>query len=319
MMSSNVNKYSETVSSKNVENALTIGFIGCGTIASAIATGLAVQETIPLISIIVSKRSISKSLALRERFPLKVEVESDNQQIVDLSDILFLTMLPEQATEILQGLKFSSKIVIISLVSTSKICFLSNDTRLPINQIFKMICLPAVAYSEGMCILQPDPSTRTADNSVNKKIQVLLPLLDTLGGVVTAADDVEMAAMMVPTALMGSFYGILQNNRDWLTRRHNLPQEKATFLVSKMYNSMMLDIMRRLATSTIADTNDTGTLFDVLISEQTPGGLNEQVLGNLQRLGVFEAYDAVQNAVVCRIQGTSDGTLTNQETCKDKD
>ena len=86
-----------------------VGFIGCGTIAAAIATGLATVEGEPLVeSLSISRRSKAKSEALKARFPDLVTVYDDNQDILDQADIIFITVLPQQASEILQSLKFDT-------------------------------------------------------------------------------------------------------------------------------------------------------------------------------------------------------------------
>jgi prophage DNA circulation protein len=99
-----------------------VGFLGCGTIASAIATGLATQTNLTIASIAVTKRSESKSSALLEEFPSLVSIHEDNQEILDKSDIIFVCLLPQQTSEALQALSFDdSRHEIISLVvSTSQ-------------------------------------------------------------------------------------------------------------------------------------------------------------------------------------------------------
>ena len=49
--------------------------------------------------------------------------------------------------------------------------------------------------------------------------------------------------------------------------------------------------------------------YEELIDEQTPGGLNEQGLRNLESLGAMEAYNKVQDAIHDRVLGKSDGSL----------
>jgi len=46
-----------------------------------------------------------------------------------------------------------------------------------------------------------------------------------------------------------------------------------------------------------------------LIAEQTPGGLNEQGLRNLEKQGVFERYDRAMDAILSRLEGKTDGNL----------
>lgn len=97
-----------------------IGFIGCGTIACAIATGIATQSKIPVESIVVSKRSEKKSKQLAENFPDLVRVEEVNQKILDDCDLIFLCVLPELASEVLKNLSFDKeRHTLVSLVVSS--------------------------------------------------------------------------------------------------------------------------------------------------------------------------------------------------------
>ena len=96
---------------------LRVGFIGCGTIASAIATGLATQTQIPLDSIAVTKRSEAKSQKLADAFPSLITRHDKGQEIVDQSDVIFVCVLPQQTSEVLQNLNFDSeKHTLVSLV-----------------------------------------------------------------------------------------------------------------------------------------------------------------------------------------------------------
>ena len=267
-----------------------IGFIGTGTIASAIATGLATQSSMKIESISVSRRSIAKSKDLVERYPELVTVYDDIQVLVNKSDIIFLTVLPQQAKSVLDLIKFDgNRHILVSLVSTSKLPELSTDSGLPLESIYRMICLPAVSTHDGVCLLTPASKHGT-----------LSGLLDSLGGTVEVESEGEMSTMMVTTGLMGSFYGLLKNNRDWLVR-HGIPEGKASVLVAGQYRAMLKDANTRC-------TDPEG--FDQLIEEQTPGGLNEQGLSNLEQLGAYRMYDKVQDAMLARILGKSDGSLS---------
>jgi pyrroline-5-carboxylate reductase len=275
--------------SESTPLSLSLGFVGCGTIASAIATGFATQINIPLQAISVSRRSEKKSSELQKKFPDLVTVYDDNQDVVDRSDIIFVCVLPQQTSEVLRGLHFDNeRHTIVSLVSTSKLDDLSRHSELASARVFKMICLPAVANHEGVCLLTPK-----VDHPV------LLPLFKTLGGCVQATDEAQMSAMMVPSGLMGSLYGILRNNRDWLIQQ-GVAETDASYLVGRYYWGMVQDAECGC---------DESSRFDELIAEQTPGGLNEQALGNLNSLGLMEAYDKAQNALLSRIQGNSDGSV----------
>lgn len=268
-----------------------VGFVGFGTIASAIATGLATQSSIPMEHVAVSRRSETRSSALQGSFPHLVSVHDDNQKVVDTADIIFICVLPDQTSSVLQNLKFDARRhTLVSLVSTSTVENLCRDAKLPLERVFKMICLPAVARCNGICLLltpaQKDPP-------------ILTGMCEALGGCVQASDAQQMSALMVTTCMMGSFYGVLRNNREFLANE-GIARDQASFLVGRLYDSMMQD-----AAHVQKDPNG----FDQLIAEQTPGGLNEQGLRNLEALGAFDAYDQVQRAILSRIRGESDGSL----------
>jgi pyrroline-5-carboxylate reductase len=94
-----------------------IGFLGCGTIASAIARGIATQTDVPIASIAVTKRSENKSAQLQQDFPSLVSIHEDNQEILDTSDLVFLCVLPQLTHQVLQGVAFDdSRHNLISLV-----------------------------------------------------------------------------------------------------------------------------------------------------------------------------------------------------------
>lgn len=265
-----------------------IGFVGCGTIASSIATGLATQGTFGVTSITVTRRSESRSSALKEAFPDRVTVRDNNQAVVDESDIVFLCVLPQHMSEVLSSLEFDSgKHTLVSLVATSKLVDLIAGSCLPSEKVYKMICLPPVAKHQGACLLFP------------KGNSFLKEMFESIGGCVECETEESMNAMMIPGCLMGPMYGILRNNREWLVKQ-GVPPEDASYFVARQYLSMVQDAERNCK-----DPNR----FDELIAEQTPGGINEQSLKNLEGQGVFEAYDAAMDAILARLEGKSDGLV----------
>ena len=128
------------------EKGMSIGFIGCGTIAASIVKGLVLAATeatataetednhnMNINSMIVSKRSISKSNDLREIMywynyrqnyndndhPTFIEFSTteNNQEILNQADVIFVTVRPDQAKDVLQQLQFdSNRHILISLV-----------------------------------------------------------------------------------------------------------------------------------------------------------------------------------------------------------
>ncbi len=277
----------------DASDGISVGFIGCGTIAKAIATGLATQDDVEISSIAVSRRSTTKSKALEESFPDLVNVHDDNQDILKVADMIFITVLPQQMSSVLQALTFDeTRHSLVSLVSTSTLEGLASDSRLPRNKVSKVICLPSVAMHQGVSLVVPEQSHNP----------ILLRMLNRLGGYVECKTQDTMNAMMVTSGLMGSLYGILRNNRDWLVGK-GVSQTDASYFVGRMYFGMMQDAVK--------DCQDPRR-FDDLVQEQTSGGLNEQALGNLEKLGIMKNYDTVMDALLSRLEGRSDGSLPEE-------
>mmetsp|Transcript_17605 Transcript_17605/g.20375 ORF Transcript_17605/g.20375 Transcript_17605/m.20375 type:complete len:315 (-) Transcript_17605:1077-2021(-) len=270
-----------------------LGFIGFGTIASAIATGLLTQTQENISSVYVSRRSESKSSELSQKFQNCVHICEDNQFIVDNCDILFLCVLPEQEEEVLKSLKIGDDKILVSLVSTSKVETLIKNSGLPSENVYKMICLPAVAQLEGTPLLTP----RSESN-------ILHNLLSTLGGgtCVECENESIMESMMVTTCMMGPVYGLMKTNVDFLIR-NGVPAKDASVVVGRQYWGMVKDALAR--------SEDENSLDD-LIKEQTPGGLNEQTLKNLQGKGFLKSYEEAMEAVLGRIRGETDGSINTK-------
>ena len=336
--------------------------IGCGTIASAIVTGLAkyqpssatdrsnnnsssssTSSNLHIERIVVTKRSAQKSSVLQSSYPNVVSISETNQHVLDVADIIFITVLPNQTAAVLQELQFSpQRHILISLVSTCSIDSLRTYSQLPHQQVYKMICLPGVQYNnDGICLLQipsTDSSLPAIQNDSNIVTTVvdedtsvitlpeLMNLLGILGHVVTVTSDEQMSTYMVPTGLMGLLYGIIRTNRDWILnhddtpdtttttttlsdeqQRHQQQRKIATKLVLRCYNNMIQDAIRRLDD----DENDGTDLLEELIQEQTSGGLNEQALAN--GMSIMNIYEQVQDAMLLRILGKSDGSMPVQE------
>jgi pyrroline-5-carboxylate reductase len=152
-----------------------------------------------------------------------------------------------------------------------------------------MICLPAVARHQGVCLLCSPVQNPPLEE-----------LFEALGGVVSLKTEDELNACMMTTCIMGPIYGIMRQSRDWLTRNSGISQSVASYLVAKQFQGVIQDA--------VSDCENPYRLEE-LIEEQTAGGLNEQALRNLESQGALESYDKVMDAILRRVEGKSNGTL----------
>lgn len=175
---------------------------------------------------------------------------------------------------------------LISLVSTSNLPQLTFLSSLPLSNVFKMICLPSVATHDGTCLLVPK-------SHVVKK--VLMPL----GGCVDCDSEDIMTKMMIPACLMGPMYAIMKGNLDWMVK-NGVPAEDASYYIGRTYLGIAKD-----AEAKCSDPNH----FKDLIEEQTPGGINQQAIENLTKLGALDNYDTAMDKILERLKGGGDGKV----------
>lgn len=150
-----------------------------------------------------------------------------------------------------------------------------------------MICLPAVARHQGVCLLCSPVKNLALEN-----------LFEAVGGVLAVKTEEELNACMMTTCVMGPIYGIMRSSRDWLIKHTDISESQASYLIAKQYQGAVQDA--------VVDCENPSR-FDDLIAEQTRGGLNEQALRNLESLGGLKAYGTTMDAILSRINGESDG------------
>ena len=178
--------------------------------------------------------------------------------------------------------------------STAKLDQLIQDSGLQASRVSKMICLPSIAYHEGVCLhCSPLPNP------------TLTELFRRVSGVVTLSSEAEMEAAMVSSSIMGPVYGVMREGRDWLLRHTSLSPQDASYLIIQQYLGAIKDAERQ------CDTNP--QRLDDLIHEQTAGGLNEQALANLDLLGGLEAQRKIMDATLSRLRGESDGSIAGNQ------
>ena len=81
-----------------------VGFVGVGTMNSAIVRGLCTLET-PPNAIVLSPRNAEKAAALQAEFPGLVTIAADNQAVADASDVIFIGVLPKLCEEVCKAIK----------------------------------------------------------------------------------------------------------------------------------------------------------------------------------------------------------------------
>lgn len=248
-----------------------LGFIGTGVITEAIVTGL-LNSDFPITEMILSERNKATSSRLAAASPL-VHVCKSNQEIVDRSDVVFLAVRPQDAEPVLRPLRFRHEQDVASLIATLTAETL-HDWIGPGVRIFRAIPLPSVANKRGVTAIFPDCTLGQQ-------------LFGNLGTVVTAKSLTQFDAYATTSALMGTYFGILDTATQWLCDQGTDYDSAQAYL-----NGVFLGLAK---TSTDAQ----GTSFATLREEHsTPKGLNEQMFDEFASQGGTQALaDALQSVL----------------------
>ena len=254
------------------------GFVGVGTMASAIVRGMCTLPTAPMTSIVLSPRGAEKAGALAAAFPESVTIAADNQAVVDACDIIFIGVLPKQCEEVVRGLRFESRHTVVSLVSTAPLAMLQEACApVPTAQVVRAIPLPPVAKHKGACVMTPPHPT-------------VVGLFDLLGTVVAVETEVLMKKMMPVTALMGQLYAQHRATQQWLVAQ-GVDADSAAKWTGAVFHTVTVD-------SAVAG----ASTFEELVHEQTPGGLNEQVIREMTEAGTYSALSDSLDNCLARIE-----------------
>lgn len=266
-----------------------LGFIGVGTIATAMVRGLC-SDGEP--SILLGPRSARKAASLAAEFPARVCVAADNQAVLDGCDVVFLCVLPQQAAEVLEPLRFREEHVLVSVLSTEPAQSVARAARLPLSRVVRALPLPAVEERRGVTPLWP--ATHAP----------VVRLFERLGGVIASADERELLTLASTTCLVGQLYAQMAEAQGWLVAQ-GIPQEQAHRYVSSVYSGA---VSNARAAAGRASAGGTGagaggaSIFGDLVAEQTAGGINEQLLGQMRDAGALDALRCGLDAIHSRLQ-----------------
>lgn len=254
-----------------------IGFIGTGAITDAMVRGLLASP--PAVeAVMVSARNAQIAARLAADFPA-VAVSKDNQAIVNGCETVVLAIRPQIAEEVVRPLRFRDGQTVISVVAATArptlLDWIGADVHLT-----QTIPLPFVAQRKGVTAIFP-PDGETA------------ALFAALGTAVECETKAEYDLLAAASALMATYFGIMQQATDWLSDK-GLPEEKGRAYLAPLFAGLS-------ETALAAGPN---LPFAHLAGEfATKGGLNEQVLRDFGEKGGLSALSRALDRVHQRITG----------------
>eukprot|EP00466_Bigelowiella_natans_P018225 jgi/Bigna1/78031/fgenesh1_pg.52_\ len=264
--------------------AVRVGFIGTGTITH----------------VTVSPRNAERAARLAAKFPSKVTIAASNQDVVDNSDIVCISVVPSIMDQVLEEIAFRKGLhkpmmvlayalslfniqtdhQVISFVSTASIEELEQHVAFPAKTaVFRAIPMPPIAKRRGPFVLHPSPQCTENQNDNNVKL-----LFDPLGTVIEVQHEEDLKVLMATASLMAPFYNIMTQALEWMTGQG--------FSSSKEEDAMDLSF-----------SGGPKSFRDITKASQTPGGLNEQNLRSLDERGFYSIMKKSLSEILDRVKG----------------
>jgi len=251
-----------------------LGFIGTGKIASSVIIGIC-KSKIKYKQIIISYRNKKTSLSLKKKFK-RIIISKTNQEIIDKSDWIFLSVTPTVGEKIIKDLKFRSNQKVISFISTITLSQLKKMIKKKID-IVRAIPLPPISMKEGPVPICPP----------NKKVKAFF---DKLGSTVEIKNEKLSINFWSTSGLMAPYYNMLDTISVWLNKK-GVKKLDAQKYVTSLF----------LALSKDAVINSTKDLKLLIKESQTPKGLNEQGLNEMIKKDVYKSVASTLDSIHKRL------------------
>ena len=245
-----------------------LGFIGTGKIAFSVITGIC-KSKISFKKILISPRNKTIANSLKKKFK-KVTIAKDNQEIAENSDWVFLSITPTVGQKIIKKLNFKSNQIIISFISTITLEQLKKAIKVKA-KIVRAIPLPPISLKKGPVPICPP----------NKKVK---EFFNKIGTTIEIKNEKSSINFWSTSGMMAPFYELLRVMTNWLVKR-GVKRDDAQKYITSLF----------LALSEDAVANSKKALKYLVKESQTPNGLNEQGLKELNKSGFYKKLEKTLN------------------------
>ena len=251
-----------------------LGFIGTGKIASSVIIGIC-NSKIKYKQIIISPRNRKIANSLKRRFK-KITIAKNNQEIVDKSNWVFLSITPKVGEKIIKRLKFKASQTVVSFISTINLSELKKMIKVK-SKIVRAIPLPPISLKKGPVPICPP----------NKKVK---NFFDKIGSTIEIKNEKLSINFWSMSGMMASYYDMLRVMSGWLVKK-GIKRQDAQKYITTLF----------LALSEDAVVNSQKELKYLVKESQTPKGLNEQGLKIMSKKGVYKSIINTLNSIHKRL------------------
>jgi pyrroline-5-carboxylate reductase len=251
-----------------------LGFIGTGKIASSVILGVC-KSKIKFRQIIVSPRNKRIANNLKKKFK-KVSIAKNNQDVINKSNWIFLSVTPKVGDKIIKDLKFKSNQTIISFISTINLSELKKMIKVK-SKIIRAIPLPPISIKKGPVPICPP----------NRQVK---SFFDKIGSTIEIKNEKLSINFWSTSGMMASYYEMLRVMSNWLVKKGIKKQDAQKYITSLF-----------LALSEDAVVNSNKDLKHLVKESQTPKGLNQQGLNTMSKKGVYKSVVNTLNSIHKRL------------------
>ena len=251
-----------------------LGFIGTGKIASSVILGVC-KSKIKFRQIIVSPRNKRIANNLKKKFK-KVNIAKNNQDVINKSNWIFLSVTPKVGDKIIKDLKFRSNQTIISFISTINLSELKKMIKVK-SKIIRAIPLPPISIRKGPVPICPP----------NRQVK---SFFDKIGSTIEIKNEKLSINFWSTSGMMASYYEMLRVMSNWLVKKGIKKQDAQKYITSLF-----------LALSEDAVVNSNKDLKYLVKESQTPKGLNQQGLNTMSKKGVYKSVVNTLNSIHKRL------------------
>ena len=249
-----------------------IGFLGTGHITSSVIEGI-FKSNLKIKKIYISPRNRLISKKLSKKFK-KVSISKNNQQLINMTNWVFLAVTPKVGYKILKGLNFKKNQKIVSFISTINLEKLKKFTKN--KNITRVIPMPFIGIKKGPIIICPK------DKKVKK-------FFDKLGKTIEIKNEKISKNFWTTSSFMAPFYNIMMVMSNWLTRK-GVNKKAAEDYTRELFLALSEDTIFKNKLS----------LKQLVSESQTPGGINAQALRELKKKKFYKIQQKVLNSVFKR-------------------
>ena len=251
-----------------------LGFIGTGKIASSVISGIC-RSKIKYTQIIVSPRNKKIANNLKKKFK-KIIIAKNNQEIINKSNWIFLSITPKVGEKIIKNLKFKASHTVVSFISTINLSELKKMIKVK-SKIVRAIPLPPISLKKGPVPICPP----------NKKVKIFF---DKIGSTIEIKNEKLSINFWSTSGMMASYYDMLRTMSSWLVRK-GIKRHDAQKYITSLF----------LALSEDAVFNSKKDLKYLVKESQTPKGLNEQGLKEMTKRSVYKSVTSTLNSIHKRL------------------